>query len=246
MTDDGDILSLSDTSEDLFGLVSNDFAGTPIETLLSFPDGTADTLLDCLVSLPPKGSLTAAKGKVEGGNPPMLQLFLPIGGDPRNPARVVVEAVPCDEPHSVEFLVWSSAALEGMVSIDAAGRIVDAGMGAALLLGYRESELVGNDVTVLMPSKIGRHHAGFLSRFKDAQSRRMVGTRRVVDAMHRDGSLMRVALEVSDADPPRGPLLSTEHVAVFTARIINTLEECTVYPKAVSFPPKHPPSPPAG
>lgn len=96
-----------------------------------------------------------------------------------------MEAAPCDEPHSVELIIWSAPLLEGTMSIDAAGKIVDVSLGAAVLFGYRESELLSNDVTCLMKSKVARHHPTFLARFKDVASRRMVGTRRIVEAMHR-------------------------------------------------------------
>lgn len=105
-----------------------------------------------------------------------------------------VEAAPCDEPRSVKLNIWSAAALEGLLSIDAAGRtVVHASLGAALLLGYRESELVGSPVAAIMRAGLARHHQGFVTAAASGSGRTFLCSRRVVEALHRRAT-SRVAI----------------------------------------------------
>lgn len=118
----------------------------------------------------------------------------------------------------LDLIVWSTRALEGVISINATGVITQCGLGAQVLFGYRGFELLNQNVTVLMSKEIGHAHGTFLSRFADPRKRKMVGTRRVVEAKHRDGSALKIALEVSDAER------NQPNKAAFCARVVLTDE----------------------
>lgn len=226
-----------------------------------------DSLVDCLLSLPPHARRTGSsrapaaaatlrpKAAAEdsaalfSAPPHMLALAVPFGGSDCTLARVCVEAAPSEDPRACVLNIWSAAALEGLISIDAEGTIVEASLGAALILGFRESELVGASVTTVIPAVVACHHQAFVAAAccnpAGGARPKMLCTRRVVQALHRDGSLLKVVLEVSDADQQRcfGDAAGTEQQqqsqqrkqAAFTARIVLSEEQLTALPRAVAL-----------
>lgn len=85
--------------------------------------------------------------------------------------QVCVEAVPhpTGGAEDVKLRIWNATALEGIMSVTAAGIICQASPGLLLLFGYAEEELVGMPASVLVPQKV--RGAGFtLSRLPHRQA----------------------------------------------------------------------------
>lgn len=89
MSDDGDIITLTEGAEDLFGISVNDIVGFPIEELLRWPDGSTENILECLLAIPSHtrvpGAAVTARGKlIDGTSPPVVTMMVPIAGDSKN------------------------------------------------------------------------------------------------------------------------------------------------------------------
>lgn len=88
---------------------------------------------------------------------------------------------------------------DAMVVIDEAGSIVLFSAAAERLFGYAASEVIGENVSTLMPSPDREHHDGYLRRYKETGEKRIIGSGRVTTARRRDGTTFPIELTVGEA-----------------------------------------------
>lgn len=88
---------------------------------------------------------------------------------------------------------------DAMVVIDDAGLIVSFNAAAERLFGYREGEVAGRNVSMLMPAPHRDRHDDYLARYERTGERRIIGIGRVVTALRRDGTSIPVELAVGEA-----------------------------------------------
>lgn len=88
---------------------------------------------------------------------------------------------------------------DAMVVIDETGHILSFSAAAEKLFGYMESEVVGENVAMLMPSPDRERHDGYLSRYRKTGERKIIGIGRVTTARHRDGNTFPIELSIGEA-----------------------------------------------
>ena len=90
-------------------------------------------------------------------------------------------------------------AVDGIITIDASGRIEFVNPAVCEIFGFSEDELVGQDVKILMPEPVGGRHQAHVDTYRRTREPRILGRAREVLARHRDGSVFPAELAVSEA-----------------------------------------------
>lgn len=90
-------------------------------------------------------------------------------------------------------------AVDGIITIDECGIIQSVNPAVCKLFGFAsEAELVGRNVSILMPSDHGRQHDGHIARYLRTGEARVIGIGRELEAVRRDGSIFPIELAVSE------------------------------------------------
>ncbi len=88
---------------------------------------------------------------------------------------------------------------DAMVVIDEQGSILSFSAAAEKMFDYREDEVVGRNVKMLMPSPDRERHDQYLTNYLTTGKRKIIGIGRVTTGLHRDGSTFPMELSVGEA-----------------------------------------------
>jgi len=106
----------------------------------------------------------------------------------------------------LEYRAVLDAAVDAIIVIDHAGIIQEFSRAAQRVFGYAAEEIVGQNVSRLMPEPYASEHDGYLHRYIGSRDPHIIGIGREVDARRKDGSRFPVFLSVGQVhgvDPPR-------------------------------------------
>jgi two-component system sensor kinase FixL len=92
------------------------------------------------------------------------------------------------------------AAADAMVLIDGRGRITRFNAAAQRIFGYSEPEVLGHNVSMLMPQPYRGEHDAYLDRYLSTSEPRIIGIGREVAALRKDGSTFPIDLSVGEFD----------------------------------------------
>jgi two-component system, LuxR family, sensor kinase FixL len=102
-------------------------------------------------------------------------------------------------------------AVDAIITIDSHGIIVSANPAAERISGYALGELIGSNVSILMPQPHRGEHDGYLARYMATGEARIIGIGRELIMQRKDGSLVPIELAVSEVplDPAQKGRLFT-------------------------------------
>lgn len=88
---------------------------------------------------------------------------------------------------------------DAMIVIDARGAILSFSAAAERMFGFAEHEVLGENVSMLMPSPDRERHDSYIGHYLDTGERRIIGIGRVTTARHRDGGTFPIDLHIGEA-----------------------------------------------
>ncbi|MBU2954754.1 PAS domain S-box protein [Marinobacter sp. F3R08] len=90
-------------------------------------------------------------------------------------------------------------AVDGVVRISDRGIIQSFNHSAERILGYSEAEVVGRNVSILMPSPHQEVHDSYLKQYLRTGQARIIGSGREVFALHKDGHEVPIRLAIGES-----------------------------------------------
>lgn len=117
------------------------------------------------------------------------------GGRQKGGPRALERALRLSEAHLRSVL---ETVPDAIIVIDDRGLIESFSPSAERLFGYGESDVLGQNVNMLMPSPYREQHDGYLARYLKTGERRIIGIGRVVVGRRADGSTFPMELAVGE------------------------------------------------
>ncbi|MBL4783310.1 MAG: response regulator, partial [Porticoccaceae bacterium] len=91
-----------------------------------------------------------------------------------------------------------NAAVDPIIVITAKGRIDSVNPAFSQFFGYRDEEVIGQNIKLLMPEPHHSQHDGYLANYKKTGIKNIIGTGRELLGQHKDGSSLPIFLSVSE------------------------------------------------
>nr|WP_068892305.1 PAS domain-containing sensor histidine kinase [Pedobacter panaciterrae] len=89
-------------------------------------------------------------------------------------------------------------AIDGILTIDNRGVVESLNPAALKLFGYTAEEVIGNNISMLMPEPDKSGHDGYLHRYQSTGEKRIIGKGREVRGLRKDGTTFPFRLAVSE------------------------------------------------
>jgi two-component system sensor kinase FixL len=106
---------------------------------------------------------------------------------------------------------------DAMIVIDGTGIMQFFSSAAERQFGYREHEVIGQNVSILMPNPDRARHDGYLSRYRSTGERHIIGIGRIVTGQRKDGTTFPMHLSIGEMQSGGAPYFTgfirdlTEH-----------------------------------
>jgi PAS domain S-box-containing protein len=143
-----------------------------------------------------------------------------IGADSTAPPAVAAPSESLLRPPSAGmYEKILEVAADAIVTINEAQEIVHFNRGAEQIFGYGKDEVLGRNLNVLLPPQFRENHAGYVAAFgTSAETARLMGHRREVFGLRKDGISFPAEASILKLDAPDGRRLYTALVRDVTDR----------------------------
>ncbi len=206
----GFIQAFNPAAERLFGYAAHEVLGQNVNVLMPSPDreqhdrylaGYLETGIPRII-----GTGREVRGRRKDGSTFPLHLSvgrMEIDGRPAFTGilhdlspRVEIEEALRKSEERLRSIVESAA--DGIIVIDDRGTIQAFNPSAERLFGYRPDEVLGRNVSMLMPSPDRERHDGYIHHYLTTGEQRIIGIGREVTGLRKDGTTFPVHLSVGE------------------------------------------------
>ncbi|HJV27491.1 MAG TPA: PAS domain S-box protein [Aromatoleum sp.] len=109
------------------------------------------------------------------------------------------EAVDALRSHEERLRAIVNTANDGIITIDESGLVESFNPAAAAIFGYEPAEVIGRNVSMLMPEPYRSEHDGYIRRLITTRVPHVIGTGREVVGRRKDGTKFPMDLSVSES-----------------------------------------------
>ena len=103
------------------------------------------------------------------------------------------------EEHRARLAAVIDAVADPIITIDEDGAITSFSRAAETVFGYSASEVMGQNLKLLMPEPERGKHDAYLRRYRETGVKHMIGTSRRVTAQRKDGTAFAAEVAISEA-----------------------------------------------
>jgi two-component system sensor kinase FixL len=204
----GKVFTWNRGAERIYGYPAKEFIGRSLGELMPRGDQSEHTLILTAIAagsrIDPHDSVHIVKG---GHRIDVLMTVSPIRDGSEEVVGAVVTARDQTAQRRAERNLRSSeargraiieTAVDAIILIDRRGRIEAFNPAAERLFGYSAHEVMGRNVSMLMPEPYASEHDHYLRRYSMTGERHIIGIGREVTARRRDGTVFPAHLSVAE------------------------------------------------
>lgn len=159
-------------------------------------------LLHTFVTRPLREIVDYSKQKLADANVPALTLShaprdLHLLGDAISEMRAALhrQLVELREKAELNALILDNTD-DGFITLSSKGIILSVSSPVTIIFGYASEEMIGANISMLMPSPDRELHDGYLERYERTRVPRTIGRRREVSGRRKDGTVFPLELRV--------------------------------------------------
>ncbi|MBF0249752.1 MAG: transporter substrate-binding domain-containing protein [Alphaproteobacteria bacterium] len=204
----------------MLGFSPEDLVGQPMHDLThhTYPDGTPYPKHECHMRATfTEGEVRRVTDEVlwrfDGTSFPVEYTSTPIRKDGELIGAVVTFSDVTERRAAEDAIKASESrirsiienAVDGIIVISEDGIVETFSPAAEWIFGYRADEVVGHNISMLMPEPYAGEHDGYLQRYRDTEQATITGSNREVLGLHKDGYTfpLDLAVGVSEAGGKR-------------------------------------------
>jgi len=206
----GIVTSWNPAAEAIFGYTAGEMIGRPI-TIIIPPENIDEeaSILDRVGRGEKVDHFVTLRRRKDGGIIPVSLTISPIRDDDGRIVGVSKIARDLSETHRAHQELQRSEALlrsilesvpDALIVIDERGIIQSFSTTAERLFGFPPEEVVGRNISMLMPSPYREQHDGYLARYLSTGERHIIGIGRVVVGQRKNGSTFPMELAVGEVN----------------------------------------------
>jgi two-component system sensor kinase FixL len=214
----GIVLSWNRAAETMFGYTANEMIGKPVTAIFP-PDRIKEEaeILDRVGRGERMIHFVTTRQRKDGAVIPVSLTISPIRDDQGRIIGISKIARDLSEMQRVHQEVQRREALlrsildtvpDALIVIDERGRIQSFSAAATRLFGFGLEEVIGQNVSMLMPSPYREEHDTYLTRYLSTGERRIIGIGRIVVGRRKDGSTFPMELAVGEVSGQGAPLFT--------------------------------------
>lgn len=113
-------------------------------------------------------------------------------------------------------------AIDGMIIINSQGKILEANQAVKRIFGYTKEEIIGQNVSILMPSHHAKKHDSYVRNYELTHRPQVIGIGRTAEGLHKDGHIFPVRLAVKEAN------INDTHVYIGTIHNLSELQQANL------------------
>lgn len=208
----GSVVLVNEQAERLFGYRREELIGRSADELLS-PAGTAssagarpwDGKPDFLGPIPASSGTEFVGRHRDGRDIAILLAWNTI--EEEDGVHTLAAIIDIADRKKVEATLEESAArmhailhtaVDGIVTIDARGIIETINRAGLRMFGYEEPDVIGKNVSMLMPPPYRNEHDGYLANYLRTRHAKVIGIEREAVGLRKDGQTFPIDLAVSE------------------------------------------------
>ncbi len=113
-------------------------------------------------------------------------------------ARLLARSESAVRDHEERLRAILETAVEGIITIDERGTIESFNPASEKIFGYAAAEVIGKNVSVLMPTPHREQHDGYIENYKHTGQAKIIGIGRETFGRKKDGTVFPMDLSVSE------------------------------------------------
>ncbi|QQG35277.1 MAG: PAS domain S-box protein [Micavibrio aeruginosavorus] len=88
--------------------------------------------------------------------------------------------------------------VDGLITIDEHGIVQSYNKACVKIFGYESGEVIGRNISMLMPPKYAEHHDEYMANYKRTGQAKIIGIGREVEGRRKDGEIFPIDLSVAE------------------------------------------------